>query len=304
MSVHLNAAVASLEAGAEAAALAHVERALAEAPEAYGPRAIHARILNAFGRHDEATAAARGAMAADPMRAGGHLQLGWALMELGRLHEAEAAFEAVRAIEPASPGLLELSARAALRSRDDARFGLRTEELLTHLPDAAVSHVLRSTWLIRAKRPEEAERHARRALAIDAENGEAHFILGMALGQLHRAAEAVVALESAVRLMPTSNACVLRLRQARSAARLEGRIGHVADALLRFGLGPVFAVLLCGHAALSAGLILQRLGHIGLDEGVFVWLLIAMWACGIGLIEVHLRRAGPDAARVTLSDEW
>ncbi|MGH9385246.1 MAG: tetratricopeptide repeat protein, partial [Vicinamibacterales bacterium] len=76
--------------------------AVEQAPGHWLPRTVLGESLHEAGRHDEAVAAHRAALALRPSEESIYLKLGYCLAELRRFDEATATFEQLRAIKPRS----------------------------------------------------------------------------------------------------------------------------------------------------------------------------------------------------------
>ena len=100
--------------------------AVAHAPAHWMPRTVLGESLHDAGRHEEAAAAHRIALAENPEEESIYLKLGFCLAELGRFDEASATFEQLRARHPQSPtALTGLGIVAMMSGRTDearARF--------------------------------------------------------------------------------------------------------------------------------------------------------------------------------------
>jgi Flp pilus assembly protein TadD len=100
--------------------------AVARAPDHWLPRTVLGESLHDAGRHEEAVAAHRIALARNPEEESIYLKLGFCLVELGRFGEATATFEQLRARHPQSrTALTGLGIVAMMSGRTDearARF--------------------------------------------------------------------------------------------------------------------------------------------------------------------------------------
>jgi tetratricopeptide (TPR) repeat protein len=126
--------------------------------------------LSAEGRHDEAVAQYRRAIALKPDWAPAYYNLGSALSRGGRAGEAVTEFERALALQPDYPR---------------ARFGL-------------------GSALLAAGRPRQALDHLRQAAASLPESADVRRALGIALAREHRVTEAIAAFTEAIRLAPDS----------------------------------------------------------------------------------------------------
>ena len=139
----------------------------------------------AAGRFDAVLALAREAQRANPLNHQAHRIAGGALIQLGRIPEAQLEFD------------------AALR--------LRADDALALQGMAAVAHL--------TGRHEEAVSYYRRALELLPEDASCHNRLGAALVQLGRLAEAKREFAEAARLDPTDVSARNNLNQVQAALR-------------------------------------------------------------------------------------
>jgi Flp pilus assembly protein TadD len=97
--------------------------AAAYAPDHWMPRTVLGEALHDAGRHEEAIAAHRQALAANPDEESIYLKLGYCLAELNRFDEANATFETLRARHPESKTALNGLGIVAMMSGkpDEAR---------------------------------------------------------------------------------------------------------------------------------------------------------------------------------------
>ena len=187
------------------------------------PAASRAALERAFahhtaGRFEEAEAAYREILAADP-RHFDALHLGGVLaLQAGRPAEAAASIEAALAVDPASAQAHNSLGEAYRRLGrfDDAIAQLR--EATARAPDYTDAHFNLGSVLRRQGRLEEAVESFRRVLAVNPAMAEAQVRLGETLNVLGRTAEAIAAHEAAIALKPeyaqAHNSLGLALRDA------------------------------------------------------------------------------------------
>ncbi|SEC96814.1 Predicted O-linked N-acetylglucosamine transferase, SPINDLY family [Rhizobiales bacterium GAS191] len=230
--------IVALRSGDPQAAVAHIERAAALAPNRADCRHSLGFARLAMGRHAEAEAAFRQAVALDPEFFEAHYQLGNLLREAKRFTEAEASYRRVLALRP-DHRLAHNNLGAALgelRRFDEAAEQFRkATELEPRYAEAHANlgHALRATG-----RPEEAEVACRQAIALAPRLAVAHLNLGLALQDVGRLDEALASFREAEALgagqtAAAATACegMLQLLRGRFAAgwqQYEAR-WHIGD---------------------------------------------------------------------------
>jgi tetratricopeptide (TPR) repeat protein len=193
--------IVALRAGDPAAALAHIERAAALAPEKADVRNSRGFALRALGRDKEAEAAFREATALDPNFIEAHYQLGNLLREAKRNADAEASYRRVLALNtdhPQAHNNLGAALGELRRFEEAAGHFRRAAELRPGYAEAHsnLAHALRATG-----HPQEAETACRRAIAL-APLAVAHLNLGLALQDMGRMDEALASFRRASALDP------------------------------------------------------------------------------------------------------
>ncbi len=156
-------------------AVAHIEQAIAIAPNAPNYHTSLGVALRALGRRADAAAAYRRAIALDPKSADAHVNLGNVLADSGDLDGAIAAYQRARALNP--------GANKAHRN-------------LAGLYDR------QGVDLQRAGRPHDAIARHRAAIDACAQHSDAHHNLGIALQATGRLEEAAAAFRAAIDLDP------------------------------------------------------------------------------------------------------
>lgn len=182
--------VLALQAGYPAAALSHIDAALARAPRTALFHANRANALLGLGRAAEAEAACREALRHKRNAAEAWATLGHALSDLGRPGEAVAAYhEALRQ----NPRLPDLHTGLGLALHDAARLEEAAEalsEAARRAPDDAAAASNLASVLKDLGRLDAAEAQYRAILARAPDNPVAHFNLGVLLLLAGRTAEA------------------------------------------------------------------------------------------------------------------
>ena len=304
MSAHAKMAFAALDAGNGRGALTHADAALAENPEAFDGWIAMARALTDLERLDDAFDAAARCIELRPQDVSGHLLLSRVELKLGLIDDAESRLEKVQELHPNLRATLFRLADVALAQGDMRKLDHRSAALLEHYPDDALSHVWRALFLLRTRRPLEAEAHSRRALEIAPENDVALSLHAAVMRQTNRPQEAIALLQSAVRLDPGAAGYRKQLKQAQDAAKWDRMSGGLSRILLRFGTGPLLFGMFAVHAGLSALLMMVRLDLVAADGRSIFYALLASWVVAIIAIE-HTLRAGRDAVEeITLSADY
>ena len=162
-----------------------------------------------------------------PLATDAHLNLGIALLALGRQEEAAAAFRRVLVLAPGDPDALHgigvVDADGALLDRAI----LRLYRAVRLRPDRVETLIRLANALVRTKRSREAASLERRALALAPSRAPALFDLGHALFQLDRHSASVVCSLRTLVLEPQSVQAAINL----SASLLI--LGRTAEALAR-----------------------------------------------------------------------
>jgi predicted O-linked N-acetylglucosamine transferase (SPINDLY family)/ADP-heptose:LPS heptosyltransferase len=193
---HLRGIIA-LRGGDPTAALAHVERAAALAPQKADIQNSRGFVLRALRREGDAEAAFRKAVALDPNFLESHYQLGNLLREAKRHSDAEASYRRVLAL---SPDHVQAHNNLGAALGEQRRF----EEAAAHFrracalrPSYAEAHSNLAHALRAVGHAEEAEAACRRAIALAPELAVAHLNLGLALQDTGRMDEALASFRRA-----------------------------------------------------------------------------------------------------------
>ncbi len=196
----INLSNALREAGDAEAALAEAEAAAGqgEAGTRAPAEATRGAALLALKRTEEATAAYRAALAADPRLAEAHAGLAASLLHAERPAEALVAAECALILTPelAEAEFLRAMALAGLNAGPAAIAGLK--RTIARDPAHAKAHLNLGNLLAEEDRLAEAETLCRRAIALDPGLAEAHASLGYLLTAEGRLEEAVGACEAAL----------------------------------------------------------------------------------------------------------
>jgi tetratricopeptide (TPR) repeat protein len=204
--------------------------ALALDSEATGS-ALHvnrAGIARAEGRHSEAVAEYRLALASDPRNATARYDLGMLLAAGGDLAGAKSELEEARRLQPDNPSVVAALARvlAASGAEQEALPLFRRSVELD--PDWAVGHLQLAAALARATRHAEARDAYDRALELDPASTAARLGRAEVLLEISRPAAATEDLEAVLRSEPDNARASLRLGEARQ------RLGEADAALAAF----------------------------------------------------------------------
>jgi tetratricopeptide (TPR) repeat protein len=194
--------IVTLRAGDAAAALAHIERAAALAPQKADVRNSRGFALRAMGQDTDAEAAFREAVALDANFLEAHYQLGNLLREAKRHSDAEASYHRVLALNPdhvQAHNNLGAALGEQRRFEEAAEHFRRATELRPGYAEAHsnLAHALRAIG-----QPEEAEAACRRAIALAPRLAVAHLNLGLALQDTGRMDEALASFRRASTLDP------------------------------------------------------------------------------------------------------
>ncbi len=160
--------------------------------------------LLGLGRLDDAVAAYRRAIAMSPDNAMAYGNLGKVLQDLGRMEEAFAAYHQARALRPRNVEVL-INLGAALLDQHQWGEAVRiTSEAIALRPDSAMAHVNLAVGLLGLGETEPALAACRAAVALEPEGAAIACTLGGALLELGEPAEAAVFCRRAVALDPGS----------------------------------------------------------------------------------------------------
>jgi tetratricopeptide (TPR) repeat protein len=259
---HARLGIGYVQDGEYAAALPHLEAALADRGDAWDVNYNLGVALAALGRLREASERYRKALEADPRDSRTHNALAGVLLAAGSTDGAIEHYRRAIELRAASPALhgnlglalqragdaagAEASYREALRldpghvptrlnfggllsdlGRDDEAIAW-FRGVLEQEPERFEAHLNLARSLARTGRFDQAELHLRQALAERPGDAEIHYLLGLTLVQLQRPADAIATLEAALRLDPghaLARQDLARLRAAAPDARGLGRGG-------------------------------------------------------------------------------
>jgi tetratricopeptide (TPR) repeat protein len=161
-----------------------------------------AEIHHEEGRPEEGLAAASEAVRIAPHRPRAHYVRGQCLLDLERFAEAEEAFDAVAALNPAVAVALLARAQRLLQDghHEEARAACR--ETLRRHPGFAWALALEGAILLACDEPVAAVDALRRALEQAPTMAQAHYHLGRAYERLGQVREADICYREALRLNP------------------------------------------------------------------------------------------------------
>jgi tetratricopeptide (TPR) repeat protein len=183
----------------EAEMLLRRAAAVADTAEVHGNLAA---VLQAMGRHEEATGHYRRAVALRPDMADAHFGLAACLQALGQHEAAIGSYQALLTIEPAHPEAhFGLAAQFAEQGRVEEAIVSYRSALAADADFAEASHGL-GVLLAGRGEPEEAIGCFQRALAVDPDYVDARLALGQALQRLDRDDEAMAAYRVALEADP------------------------------------------------------------------------------------------------------
>lgn len=168
---------ACFELGRHADAAAAYRAALAVAPD--DPELLNnlGNALSADGRHDQAVACYRRGVALQPRHTGMWRNLAAALRHAGQLREASAACREILRFQPDDSYIgLQLAELLQLTGQDQAAID-QYRKLLGQSPERAETHFALGVCLQRLGRFEEAVAHLWRAVELHPELAEAHYNL-------------------------------------------------------------------------------------------------------------------------------
>ncbi|MBI5137998.1 MAG: tetratricopeptide repeat protein [Nitrospirae bacterium] len=247
---HANLGDLLLDGGDRAGAVAAYRKAVALEP---GMAAAHHNLglaLKALGRPAEAVAAYRAALAARPGLPAALANLGNALLDLGRPAEAEAALRQALAADPANPDTrVNLSSALLAQERWAEAADLCAAALAARPDHPQALHNLAALRMAQ-NRPDDAEAAARRLLTHAPTFPGAHALLGLALRDQGRLAEAVDALAAARGADPADlRAHEFLMHTARQLCDFD-RVAEAEAALfarLRVGPGVSPLALMCAE---------------------------------------------------------
>jgi tetratricopeptide (TPR) repeat protein len=249
-------------------ALPWIARAIAADPDSAWPYCLLARALIPLGQYRRALKAAETAVLCDPENEWPHRLRSACLRGLGKKSQAlEAAQEAAR-LGPHVPEALYSLVCAQLDSNQTRAARATAERLGTIAADTIFAHKALGLAALTARQWSSAERHFRRALAIDPQDVEVLIWLGGTLRQQGRHLEALERMHDAARLEPAVDSVRLHLQAA-----LGWYLGSIAllivlaPLFLAWGImdarrSPLAPVALLVMAVVAAGGLLWRRARI------------------------------------------
>lgn len=199
----LDAAIAQLEAGQNAAARAHCERALYLQPKNVDALHLLGLILCAAGDSEKGLKLLRRAIAFQPRQPAALNNLGNILKDLGRHDEALGSYDKALAIDPTLAEALYNSGNALRELGRPAEAVARYDRALILRPDYAQALANRGNALGDLGRLDEALASFDRAVAANPDLAEAHYNRGNALAALDRGTAALASYDRALALNPS-----------------------------------------------------------------------------------------------------
>jgi tetratricopeptide (TPR) repeat protein len=231
-------------------AIAAVKTALAADPEIVEAHMVLGNIYKKMKRPQEAIAAYRDALARDDEHQNALFSLAIAYKDEGRFDEARVGFERARTLDPRNGKVLWQLADLWMREGDFPRAEAIVNDSLERQVDEARFLLKLGEIRIEAKRFDEAERALRRALEKKPGLALAHFDLGLVHEGRGHLDQAIAAYQTELAANPTA------YRAAFNAAKLLQRVGRVNDAIAHFRkvveIEPAFGT---GHLYLAQALL-------------------------------------------------
>ncbi|MFE9973218.1 tetratricopeptide repeat protein [Streptomyces hirsutus] len=201
--IHRSQAVALATQGDYAAALFHLRRAAALAPDDAGILALMGEYHRARQMYSAALRDLRKALTLDPAHSYAWASLGATRLALGNPAAALADLDRALELEPDYPWALIRRARAWRELGDPARQLADLDRAVLLQPDSPWTHCERGDALRAAGRDEEALVHFDRALTLDPAYTSAYASRGVTLSRLGRHTEALADLDRALEQSPS-----------------------------------------------------------------------------------------------------
>lgn len=260
-------------------------QSLAEIPQDAAMHSYLGLALNGLGRLEEALTSTENAIALNPGNYRFFEQRGLLLSKLGRHADASIAFEQALHLNPTDSYTKAAYVEALLREPATSRPTQRpariarsselVESMLENDPDSETTHLMHGKVLLAKNQNTQAQRAARRALAIDPNNAVGHQLLGMTQqnqGNVRAAGDSYVA-----------------------AGKLNPHSTHSRDLLAGLGKGAA-AVPLCGFFLLSR---VARTGskgavHAGVPIAIVLVIVLAVAAAAIANRRKQRTASSPD----------
>ncbi|MEM7644521.1 MAG: tetratricopeptide repeat protein [Pseudomonadota bacterium] len=284
--------------------LSLAEEGVAEDPSNDLYHRWRAYALLQLGRLDQAEEASKRALSLAPNEADAYFVLSMVLRLRNRCREAETTIARLRELGGEDGAYHALTCRNALDLKDNDLLAERVNAFLAYAPANSTAHMLHAVLLARTSHPIEAEAAARHALSLDPENWEAHYALAFALFRRNRPEEALDALDTALRIRPGSTHLQRFRKRVASAAKESARMRAIGRALLRHGVGPLWAAVVAVFAMTGAMILIADVHAPDLDERIVAFPgLIALGLCGVAL-EFSLRHDGADSEEITLDPDY
>lgn len=246
--VHLRRAELLLDQGRHAQAEAELRQALARDPGDWFALALLALALAGLDRLDAAEGAAGQAVASGPDEGFAHHALGRVLLARRREAEAVTAAEEAIRLEPDHPGHRALLGQARLAQRRWADALAAADAGLALDPEHGGCSQLRAVALVQAGRRDEAQAELQRALARDPDDASTHTAAGWARLHAGDAQGALGHFQEALRLDPTEDAARAGIVQALQARyRLYALLLRYLLFMSRLTSGQQWGVIIGGY---------------------------------------------------------
>jgi tetratricopeptide (TPR) repeat protein len=215
--------------------LVFAEALVADAPRSARSHRELALAYRERGRHTEAEAQIRQALAILPDSAVSLYDLGHVLMRAGRFDDAIAAYRRALEVQPDMVDAMINLANAYSARGDEAAAEEWFRRAIALRPDSADAHMNLANTLLRLGRMQEAEAEYRRALALEPRAVLARMNSGALLDAAGRHREAAAQYRAVIAAAP-SPAAYQRLVASLAAAGLDAEARAAqADAVRRFG---------------------------------------------------------------------
>jgi tetratricopeptide (TPR) repeat protein len=184
-----------------------------------------AEILFQKGQADEAIAELQKALAIKPDAAKSHYNLGNFLLRKGSVDEAIAELQKALAIEPGDAAAIDCLGSAYLQKGDENAAAAQFERALAVRPDYIEAYVRLGALFMKAGRLDDAAGLLNKAVGIQPDSAAAQCGLGQVLMQMDRLDEAIPHLQKSAALVPApatfgllGNALIQKERVAEAAA--------------------------------------------------------------------------------------
>lgn len=178
--VHLMRAAACVNRGNYSAALSHFQEALTEDPNSAEAHARLSICLSLMNRRYGALEEANRALRLNPELGAAHVAAGLAAMRVEDVPAAEVSLRRALELNPFDIDALTVRCIIALNNRDATKLHNAADALATRSPNDPLAKCYLSRAAEMQGNADEAEKHARSALAIDPELSSAHEAIGWA----------------------------------------------------------------------------------------------------------------------------